>query len=195
MFDLSRDCIHQLVVCVFTAPHMDPAVVAAHPMPQSQQSLVRPSSTQTPDSSSLQQTGFASANYGEQSSTYGDQKSLKTDMASVAPASHGAKVDQVIYSQASQTSVTQDFSSSGFSQSNISHSLQTDNLFSGGTAEAGILGKGPSDSGTISHKQYDIPPQLPMPPGHDQSNSQVRTNTCTSTLDGNIMYKVLFNSH
>lgn len=153
---------------------MDPAVVAAHPMPQTQQSLVRPPSTQTPDSSALQQPGFgASSAFGEQTSTFGDQSALNTDLSS---ANLGASVDQAIYSQANQTSqVSQDYTSSGFTQSGLSHSLQTDNMFPGGVAPAdsAILGKGSNDSGTISHKQYDIPPQLPMPPGHDQSNTQV----------------------
>ena len=160
---------------MFVAPHMDPAVVAAHPMPK--QSLVRPSSSQTtPDSSGLPPAGFGGTTFGDQPTAYGDQHT--TDMSSVpAVASHAAKVDQVIYSQATKTKVTKDYSGSGYKQSNISHSLQTDNLFTGtvtATGDSGIHGKGSSDSGTISHKQYDIPPQLPMPPRHEGSNTQVR---------------------
>lgn len=147
---------------------MDPAVVAARPMQQTQQSLVRPSSTQNPDATSLKQTGFGSSSFGEQPSSFVDQPSLGTDLPSMPT---GTQVDQV-YSQANQTNVSQDFSSSAFSQSSLSHSLQTDNLFAGSVpaGDAGLLGKGSGETGTISHKQYDIPPQLPMPPGHDQSS-------------------------
>ncbi|KAL4224651.1 positive regulation of dendritic spine morphogenesis [Mactra antiquata] len=147
------------------SPHMDPAVVAAHPMPQSQQTLGRPSSTQNPDASSMQPAGYGGA------SSFGEQSSLDTDLSSKVP--HGASVDQSVFSQAN-AAPSQNFTGSGFAQSNLTHSLQTDNLFSGAVAgtdsssgNISMLGK--SDNSTISHSQYDIPPQLPMPPGHDQT--------------------------
>lgn len=152
---------------------MDPAVVAAHPMPQSQQALGRPASNQTPDTSSLQQSGFGgTSSFGEQQSAFGEQQSLDSELSV-------NKVDQSVYSQAQKTS-SQDYPSTGFSQSNLSHTLQTDSLFSGAvssgdsnTGNMSMLGKG--ESPTITHTQFDIPPQLPMPPGHDQV-SQVRLN-------------------
>lgn len=154
------------------SPHMDPAVVAAHPMPQSQQSMGRPPSNQTPDTSGLPQTGFGSgATFGEQQSAFGDQQSLDSEL-SVSKVSHGGSVDQSVYSKANMAP-TQDFSGSGFTQSNLSHSLQTDSLFSGtvssgdsNSGNRGVIGKG--ESGTIGHPQYEIPPQLPMPPSHEQ---------------------------
>ncbi|XP_045174193.2 caprin-1-like [Mercenaria mercenaria] len=153
------------------SPHMDPAVVAAHPMPQSQQPLGRPPSNQTPDSSSLPQTGFSSAStFAEQQSAFGDQQSLDSEL-SVSKVTHGGSVDKSVYSQAN-VAPSQDFSGSAFTQSNLSHSLQTDSLFSGtvsagdsNTGNRGMMGKGE----TTSHTQYEIPPQLPMPPGHEQS--------------------------
>lgn len=149
------------------SPHMDPAVVAAHPMPQSQQPLGRPPSNQTPDTSSLQQSGFGGAtSFGEQQSAFGEQQSLDSELSV-------NKVDQSVYSQAN-AAPSQDYSGTGFTQGNLSHTLQTDSLFSGAvsagdsnTGNMSRLGKG--ESSTISHTQYDIPPQLPMPPSHEQT--------------------------
>ncbi|KAH3885861.1 hypothetical protein DPMN_009859 [Dreissena polymorpha] len=109
------------------SPHMDPAVVAAHPMPT---------------------TGYKPS-YSEQSA-YSDQ--IITSSA----------VEQSVYSQAQHAQKT--FTNSGYA-------LQSDNLFAG--SDSGLLGnKVTSESGTLSHTKYDIPPQLPMPPGHEQSSQE-----------------------
>lgn len=122
---------------------MDPAVVAAHPMPPSQHAMVRPS-THAPNSTGYKQS------YSEQS-PYSDQ--IITSSA----------VEQSVYSQANQVHPSKKtFTNSGYS-------LQTDNLFAG--SDSGLLGnKVSSESGTVSHTKYDIPPQLPMPPGHELSS-------------------------
>jgi len=141
---------------------MDPAVVAAHPMPKSQSSLVRPPSKQTPDSSSHTKPGFGSS-YSDQQSAFVEQSLNTVNVSSV---------DQNVHSQGKQQQKSsQDYTNTGYSQSKLSH-LQSDSLFPGGSDSG--YGKGSSESGPISHTQFDIPPQIPMPPGHDQSNSQVR---------------------
>lgn len=156
------------------SPHMDPAVVAAHPMPQSQKSHGRPSN-QAPEVSSLQQSGL-------RGSSFGDHQGMdSSELAVSSHKSHGASVDQSIYSKAS-TASSQDYSSAVFTQSNLSHSLKTDNLFSGAVSgDSSSSGSrkrlGGGDGSTISHAQYDIPPQLPMPPGHDNAqDSQQHTD-------------------
>ena len=149
---------------------MDPAVVAAHPMPQGQ-ALVRPPTTQIQDNPNLSAPVFGAT-------TYSEQAQLETDInVSSHSASHGS--EQILLTQANNTQ-TQDFTNAGFSQTSITHSLQTEDLFSGGVSASdnsagnmthNVLGQGTSDS-TLS--QFEIPPQIPMPPGHDQS--QVRVN-------------------
>ncbi|XP_052800601.1 caprin-1-like [Mya arenaria] len=139
------------------SPHMDPAVVAAHPMPPSQPPMVRPLATQTTESTNRPSSGFGAS--------FPEQQSVNTAVTTV---SHGAKAESSVFTQANQQQ-SQDFSNSGFTQSNVSH-LQSDISFPAGS-ESGF-GKGSVESAPISHTQYDIPPQLPMPPGHDQSNSQ-----------------------
>lgn len=144
------------------SPHMDPAVVAAHPMPQSQQSVGRPPSNQGSETAGYSGT----STFGEQQ--YGEPKGL--DSAELAGSkhkvSHGASVDQSVFSKATTASV-QDYSSPAYSQSNLSHSLQTDNLFSSAVPGESRLAGG--EGSTISHTEYDIPPQLPMPPSHDSA--------------------------
>ena len=136
---------------------MDPAVVAAHPMPTAAP-MPRPPSTHTPES--LTQTGFGAS--------YGEQQTLDTDPQSVDPS---------IISQQTVTSVSsvqsQDFTNSSFGQSARTQTMQADNMFSNAVSDSG--------SGTVSHSvlgqtgadsalsQYEIPPQIPMPPGHDSS--------------------------
>ena len=131
---------------------MDPAVVAAHPMPTAPP-MARPPSTHTPES--LTQSGFGS--------TYSEQQALDSDPQSVDPS---------IISQQTVTSVqSQDFTNSSFGQS--SRTIPADNMFSNtvsdsssGTMSHNVLGQSGTDS-TLS--QYEIPPSIPMPPGHESS--------------------------
>lgn len=136
------------------SPHMDPAVVAAHPMPAAPP-MARPPSTHTPES--LSQSGFGAS--------YGDQQTLDSDPQTVDPS---------IISQQTVTSVqSQDFTNSSFGQSARTQTMQSDNMFSNAVSD--------NSSGTVSHSvlsqsgkdsslsQYDIPPSIPMPPGHESS--------------------------
>ena len=138
-----------------SAPHMDPAVVAAHPMPTAS-SMARPPSTHTPES--LSQSGFGASSYGE-------QQTLDSDPQSVDPS--------IISQQTVTTVQSQDFTNSSFGQSARTQTIQSDNMFSNAVSD--------NSSGTLSHKvlgqsgtdsslsQYEIPPSIPLPPGHESS--------------------------
>lgn len=137
---------------------MDPAVVAAHPMPPAP-SMARPPSTHTPES--LSQSGFGPS--------FGEKQTLDADPQSLDPS---------IISQQTVTSVqSQDFPNSSFGQSARTQTMQTDNMFSNavsdssaGTMSHTVLGHSGADS-TLS--QYEIPPSIPMPPGHESSQVHV----------------------
>lgn len=137
------------------SPHMDPAVVAAHPMPTAS-TMARPPSTHTPES--LSQSGFGASSYGE-------QQTLDSDPQSVDPS--------IISQQTVTTAQSQDFTNSSFGQSARTQTIQSDNMFSNAVSD--------SSSGTMAHKvlgqsgtdsslsQYEIPPSIPLPPGHESS--------------------------
>ena len=134
---------------------MDPAVVAAHPMPTAPP-MARPPSTHTPES--LAQSGFGAS--------YSEQQTLDTDPQSVDPS--------IISQQTGTTVQSQDFTNSSFGQSaRTQQTMQADNMFSNavsdnsaGAVSHSVLGQSGADS-TLS--QYEIPPQIPMPPGHDSA--------------------------
>ena len=129
-------------------------MVAAHPMPTAPP-MARPPSTHTPEA--LSQSGYASQ--------YSEQQSLEHDPQSVDPS---------IISQQTVTSVqSQDFTNSSFGQSSLTQTIPGDSRFSNavsdssaGTMSHKVLGQSGTDS-TLS--QYEIPPSIPMPPGHETS--------------------------
>lgn len=142
------------------SPHMDPAVVAAHPMPTAPP-MARPPSTHTPES--LTQSGFGAS--------YSEQQTLDTDPQSVDPS---------IISQQTVTSVQSQ--NSNFGQSaRTQQTIQADTMFSNavsdnsaGAVSHSVLGQSGADS---SLSQYEIPPQIPMPPGHDSSQASSQSQS------------------
>ncbi|XP_060082581.1 caprin-1-like isoform X2 [Ylistrum balloti] len=132
------------------SPHMDPAVVAAHPMPPA------PLGHQT---ESLSSQTFSNQGFG--------------DLAQQAPhdltSSNKESTQSLLSKQQSSLGGTNDFPSQTFGQS-----LQSDALFpssavkdSSSQLAQSVMGK--SNDNSIS--KYEIPPSIPLPPGL-QSNAQ-----------------------
>ena len=141
---------------------MDPAVVAAHPMPPAPLGA---------DPTSITSQTFTSAGFGDL------QASQSIDNSQTAKASDPSLLSQQqSVSLAGQDFTATDYNQQTFGQSSLSQGLQSDSLFhqpsgmEGTSAQMSSMGQSLSDT-TIS--QFDIPPQIPMPPSHDQA-TQVR---------------------
>ena len=134
---------------------MDPAVVAAHPMPSTQHRHVA-------DSTNLTSQTFSNPGYVQQQQQSRDS-------------SH-TNVPSELSQQQQMASGPQDFTS----QNTFAQSLQNDSLFaSSGVEESSQMQQnvlGQTSDTAIS--QFDMPPPaLPMPPGHADPNGQVNTDT------------------
>lgn len=136
------------------SPHMDPAVVAAHPMPG------RPQSRQTEGgiSQTFTNSGFGDVHQQQQSSSLSQTTDNSQQSFSQPP------VSALSGQQPSLTG--QEFTSQSYGQN-------SDSLFSEDAISQKVIGQSVPDS-KIS--QFEMPPQrpLPMPPKHDskQQNSQ-----------------------
>ncbi|KAK3593902.1 hypothetical protein CHS0354_011505, partial [Potamilus streckersoni] len=141
-------------------PHMDPAVVAAHPMRTTSPLPPHSTSSQTPDISKIShsQSSFTTG-YRDQQQLISENPSADQTAASLLAVVAAAK-------QQVATSVQQDYSGSSFGQTHHSQSLQqSDRLFSVQDSNS-MLGQSVSD-GTMS--QFEMPPSIPMPPSHNQT--------------------------
>lgn len=144
------------------SPHMDPAVVAAHPMPPAP--LGRPTPTHSADSSTLSQQAYSSQGFGD----------LQQKQQSLSDPSQSQNDTQSRLNHQQQTvsALTgQDYSSQTFTQNSLSQSLQNDSLFQSSSVKdnsssqmSSMVGQTVNDT-TIS--QFELPPSIPMPPGHD----------------------------
>lgn len=143
------------------SPHMDPAVVAAHPMP--------PAPLGGPATSISSQTFTSSAFADLQPS-----QTIDNSQSSQPPSDPSLMSQQQSVSLTGQDYSSQEFTQQTFGQSSLTPALQSDSLFhqssgidsSSAPLGQSVMGQTLSDT-TIS--QFEIPPQIPMPPSHEQS--------------------------
>ncbi|XP_071099989.1 caprin-1-like [Haliotis cracherodii] len=158
----SFNFLQESTIDVDSAPHIDPAVVAAQPMPRS-------SAQQTPDTTL---SGFATQAYDQQNNPTPAQTSQHTS-------NNLAEQQQQRYQSAEQTTLSQqnmDYpSSQQFRQNALSQNIQTDSMFPPAAEDTapishGMMNQTGSDN---SMGQYDIPPSIPLPQSQDNQQPNI----------------------
>ncbi|XP_067655705.1 caprin-1-like [Haliotis asinina] len=157
----SFNFLQESTIDVDSAPHIDPAVVAAQPMP-------RPSAQPTPDTDSRTLSGFATQAYDQQNNPTPAQTSQHTSNSL-------AEQQQQRYQSAEQTTLSQqnmDYpSSQQFRQNALSQNIQTESMFPPAADDShGMMNQTGSDN---SMGQYDIPPSIPLPQSQDNQQPNI----------------------